>query len=138
MKKITILLWHLFSTITQINHLDAISTIDDHFFFAFGCLWWEKKKVRFPFNSPGSRDYTTPLCSTDVLSVEGGAEPGDDPSPAAAPLLLTRVHPYCTGRGEDRAQKANKRCGVRLQTVAMALAVPDRHGAPVSSHLIAD
>ncbi len=97
-----------------------------------------EKRVRFPFNSPGSRDYTTRRGSAGSRPVEGGAEPGDDPSPAAAPLLLTRVHPYCTGRGEDRAQKANKRCGVRLQTVAMALAVPDRHGAPVSSHLIAD
>lgn len=44
--------------------------------------------------------------------MEGAAEPRDESPPAAAPLLLTRIHPYCTGRGEDRAQKANKRSRV--------------------------
>ncbi|KAG7237413.1 hypothetical protein INR49_032384 [Caranx melampygus] len=64
---------------------------------------------------------------------EGAAEPADESTPAAAPLLLTRIHPYCTGRGEDRAQRANKRCRVPLKTVAMALAVLDKRGAPVNT-----
>ncbi len=52
-----------------------------------------------PFNSRGPRDYATSRRSTPLRPVEGAAEPGDESSPATAPLLLTRIHPYCTGRG---------------------------------------
>lgn len=101
--------------------------------------------MRFCFYFLASLDYAT-LTHNDcypLLSPEGAAKPVHESSTATAALLLTRIHPYCKGRGggeekeeaEDRARRANKRCRAAL---AMALAVPGRHSAPVSSHLTAD
>lgn len=70
----------------------------------------KKKRVSVPFNSPRSRDYATPpRGSTPLRPVEGAVEPGDESFPAAAPLLLTRIHPYCTGRVGGRRRRTEHR-----------------------------
>lgn len=50
-----------------------------------------------------------PRGSTPLRPVEGAVEPGDESFPAAAPLLLTRIHPYCTGRVGGRRRRTEHR-----------------------------
>ena len=43
--------------------------------------------------------------STRLRPVEAAVEPADESFLAAAPLLLTRIHPYCTGRVGGRRRR---------------------------------